>query len=68
MNNDWQCIFVTQYDYTAELIKAVLEDNDIKCFIISKKDSAYLFGDIELFVAPDQVLKAKQIIKTENFD
>ncbi len=68
MHNDWICIFATQYDYTAGLVKAILEDNEIKCFILSKKDSAYLFGEIELFVAPDDVLKAKQILKKENLD
>jgi hypothetical protein len=68
MNNDWQCIFTTQNDYTAEIVKAVLEDNEIKCFVISKKDSAYLFGEIELYVANDNVLKAKQILKKENLD
>lgn len=68
MNMDWQCIYSTQYDYIAEIVKAVLGDNGIKCFSLSKKDSAYLFGDIELYVAPDDVLKAKQIINRESFE
>ena len=68
MNMDWQCIYSTQYDHVAEIIKAVMEDNGIKCFSLSKKDSAYLFGEIELYVEPDDVLKAKQIIKKENFE
>ena len=68
MNSDWQCIYSTQYEHIAEIVKAVLEDNGMKCFSLSKKDSAYLFGDIELYVAPDDVMKAKQIIKKENFE
>jgi hypothetical protein len=68
MNTDWQCIFSTKFDHTAEIVKAILEDNDIKCFIISKKDSAYLFGEIDLYVASDDVLKAKQIINRERFE
>jgi hypothetical protein len=68
MNMDWQCIFTTQFDHTAQIVKAILVDNEIECFIINKKDSAYLFGDIELFVSPDNVLKAKQIIKKEKFE
>ncbi len=68
MNSDWQCIYTTQFDHTAGIIKAVLEDNEVKCFIMSKKDSAYLFGEIELYVASGDVLKAKQIIKKEHFE
>ena len=68
MNNDWKCIYTTQYEHIAEIVKAVLEDNEIKCFSLSKKDSAYLFGEIELYVEPDDVLKAKQIINRENFE
>jgi hypothetical protein len=68
MNTDWQCIFTTRFDHTAEIVKAVLEDNGIKCFLLSKKDSAYLFGDIELYVTSDDVLVAKQIINRERFE
>jgi hypothetical protein len=68
MNTDWQCIYSTRFDHTAGIVKAVLENNDIKCFMLSKKDSAYLFGDIELYVAADDVMKAKQIINRERFE
>ena len=68
MNNDWQSIYSTQYEHIAEIIKAVLEENGVKCFSVSKKDSAYLFGEIELYVASDDVMKAKQIIKKENLE
>ncbi|MFW5687332.1 MAG: putative signal transducing protein [Bacteroidota bacterium] len=68
MNNDWTCIYTTQYEHIAEIVKAVLEDNGIKCFSLSKKDSAYLFGEIELYVEPDDVLLAKQIINKDNFE
>lgn len=68
MNENWRCIYTTQYEHIAEIIKAILDDNDIKCFSLSKKDSAYLFGEIELYVDADHVLKAKQIIKNQNFE
>ncbi|MFP4288803.1 MAG: putative signal transducing protein [Bacteroidales bacterium] len=67
MNNNWQCIHKTQYEYIAEIIKGVLEDNQIKCFSLSKKDSAYLFGEIELYVSPDDVMRAKNILEREEF-
>ena len=65
---DWKCVFTTRYEYIAEIVKAVMENNGVKCFSVSKKDSAYLFGEIELYVAPDDVIKAKQIIKKESLE
>ncbi len=65
MNENWQVIYSTQQEYKAEIVKAVLEDNGIKCFSLSKKDSAYLFGEIELYVSPDHILRARQIIERE---
>ena len=65
MNENWQVIYSTQHDYKAEIIKAVLEENGIKCFSLNKKDSAYLFGEIELYVSPDNILRARQIIERE---
>jgi len=52
----------------AELIKAVLEADGIKCMLLNQQDSAYLFGEIQLFVHPDQYIKALQIIKQEDFE
>lgn len=65
MNENWQVIYNTQHEYKAEIVKAVLEDNGIKCFSLSKKDSAYLFGEIELYVGYDNILRARQIIERE---
>jgi hypothetical protein len=65
MNENWQVIYSTQQEYKAEIVKAVLEDNGIKCFSLSKKDSAYLFGEIELYVGYDDILRARQIIERE---
>ena len=49
--------------YLAELIKQMLSDHDIQSFIVNKQDSAYKFGDIELFVHRDDVMKAKMLIR-----
>lgn len=65
MNDNWSRIYSTQYEHIAEIVKAVLEDNDMDCVLVSKKDSAYLFGEIELYVNVENVLRAKQIIKRE---
>ncbi len=64
--DDWKKIYTTQYEHKAGIVKAVLKDHNIESVIVNKKDSAYLFGDLELFVNQDDVLKAKNIITKEN--
>jgi hypothetical protein len=49
--------------YRAELIRQMLSDHDIQAFIVNKQDSAYKFGDIELFVHRDDVIRAKMLIR-----
>ena len=41
----------------------MLMDHDILSFIVNKQDSAYKFGEIELFVHRDDVMKAKMLIR-----
>ena len=44
---------------------SLLEVQDIPAYKINKKDSSYIFGEIELYVAADLVDRAKLIL-TEN--
>ena len=62
MVGDWVKIHVVSQEYEAEMIKGLLEASDIDCVIINKKDSAYLFGEIEIFVDVENAFLAKQII------
>jgi hypothetical protein len=48
--------------YEAELIVGFLETYDIEATIMNKRDSNYLFGDVEIYVAEKDAEKAKQII------
>ncbi|HAK00001.1 MAG TPA: hypothetical protein DCM62_08250 [Bacteroidales bacterium] len=65
MLSDWHLIYSSQYLHQAEFYKAVLEDFGIQAVVINKKDSAYLFGEVELYVQSDDVINAKQIINKE---
>ena len=49
--------------YRAELIRQMLSDHNIQAFLVNKQDSAYKFGDIELFVHRDHVIRAKLLIR-----
>ena len=60
---DWRQIFSTGQLYMAEMIKSILEDNNLNVVLLNKQDSFYLFGDIELYVKPDDVIRAKFLIK-----
>jgi hypothetical protein len=62
MLDNWVIIYSTAQVYEAELVKSVMEDNEIECVIMNKKDSTYGFGDIELYVPTEAAFKAKQLI------
>ena len=62
MSDNWEVIYSTNQLYEAELVKTMLGDNEIECVIMNKQDSAYRFGEIEVFVPTEGVLKAKQLI------
>lgn len=63
MTGDLVCIYGTGKPYLAELLRQMLAGHDIQAFIINKQDSAYKFGDIELYVHRDDVIRAKKLIR-----
>ena len=64
MNKDWIKIYSTGVAYKAEILKGLLIENNVDAVIINKKDSSYGFGELELYVSADDVVKAKHIITT----
>ncbi len=66
MKDNWQRIYSNANEHEVEIVKAVLEDAGIRSVAMNKKDRAYLFGEIELYVQADDVMKAKQIIEKES--
>jgi len=63
MENDLVQIYSVGKAYLAELIKQMLADNNIPAFLVNKQDSAYKFGEIEMYVDRDDVIKAKMLIR-----
>jgi hypothetical protein len=63
MEPDWINIFTTSKPYLAEMAKDILEENDFDVVIINKQDSLYLIGDIEVYTKPENVIRAKFLIK-----
>ena len=55
-------IYSTGQPYTAELVKQMLIDNNIGAFLVNKQDSTYKFGEVELYVDRDDVIRSKMLI------
>ena len=51
---------------SVELKLALLQAQGINAVIINKQDSSYLFGEAELYVPHDEVIRAKRILNEEN--
>jgi hypothetical protein len=63
MSTDQVQIYAVGNPYQAELIRQMLMNSNIQAFIINKQDSAYKFGDIELYVHRDDIIRAKKLIE-----
>ena len=64
MEKGWIIAYSTRLAYQAEIFKEVLHDHGIAAQIINKMDSTYqTFGDIEVYVPDDHILKAKMLAK-----
>tara|TARA_B100000214_G_scaffold74256_1_gene49958 strand:+ start:87 stop:293 length:207 start_codon:yes stop_codon:yes gene_type:complete len=51
----------------AEIIKQMLEENNIDVVILNKQDSSYLmFGDIEIYIKKEQEQQAKSLLTDTN--
>lgn len=62
MSDDFKVVFTAGKLYNAEMVKDVLENAGVEATIMNKKDSAYQFGDIEVYVSKADYARAKEII------
>jgi len=62
---EWQKVYQDSQQYRAEIVKAILEENELDPVLVDKKDSAYQFGHFEVHVAADHVIRALKIINEE---
>ena len=64
MEDNWVSVFTTDQPYLADIVKQVLQENNIVSVVINKIDSSYsMFGEVEVYVDRDLVIKAKSIIE-----
>ena len=62
---DWQAVYKDNNEHRAVIVKDVLEDKNLYPVLVNKTISAHGFGNFEIFVAPDCVIKAIKIINEE---
>ena len=63
MTNDKVQVYSTNKTFEADMIKKYLADHDVIAFILNKMDSAYHFGEVEILVNRDDVIKSKKLIE-----
>jgi hypothetical protein len=64
MNNiNWIKIYSTNQIQQPEIIKSIFEEADIPCTSIDKKDSSYIFGEIEIYVPEEKLAEATSLLK-----
>jgi hypothetical protein len=66
---NWISVFSTDQTYKAELVKEYLANENIEAVVFDKKDSAYtIFGEVELYVQPENENMAAELIKCFKID
>ncbi len=68
MDSKWQKVYSTDLKYRAEIVRAVLEDQEMHPVIVDKQDTMYQvasWGTVEIYVAPENVLRAMKIIRDD---
>lgn len=63
MTNNRVAVYTTNQLFEAEMIKQYLSDHNISAFVLNKMDSAYHFGEIEILVTRDDVIRSKKLIE-----
>ena len=66
--DNWICVYTTNQIYKAEAVKDLLTEENIEAVVMNKKDSWYLFGDVELYVQPEDEHLAVELIKGFKFE
>ena len=63
MEKGWKNIYNTSDDYLVSLATDLLDNNEIESVVINHKDSAYVWGEYELYVKEEVEDQALQILE-----
>ncbi len=63
---NWIKVFESSQQIRAEIVKGILEENEIPAVVLNKKETVYhVFGTYEVLVNRDQLLQATNLIQNE---
>ncbi len=64
--DNWIKVFETGEQIRAEIVKGVLEENEIKAVVLNKKETVYqIFGTYQVLVLKEDLLLATNLIQNE---
>ena len=64
---DWVKVYTSSLPHKVNIVKAVLDDNQIPSMEVDRKDSTYTFmGEVELYVHKENMILAEFIIKSND--
>ena len=66
MEDNLKEVFSANKMYKIEILQDLLEQNDIKSFVLNQKGSAFLVGEIKLYVDEKDEAKALEFIKNHS--
>ena len=62
---NWEQIYSTASLAHAEILKGMLNENNITVVLVNKKDSGYVvLGEVEIWVNKDDIVRALHLIKS----
>ncbi|MEZ4936550.1 MAG: hypothetical protein R2799_03055 [Crocinitomicaceae bacterium] len=65
----WTQVYITTSNALANIKKHILEEKGISVIVLNQKDSLYNnFGDIKLYVKPENAIRAIRIIEEDDHE
>ena len=63
-NPEWEKIYTGESEFEVEILRSMLEGNEIPAMILNKQDSFYkVIGSVELYTQRSFVVKAINLIR-----
>ena len=62
MDDSWVKVYTSSDFFKSEMVRQLLIENDIEAVILNKQGYPYNIGEIEVYVQPTVVQKAKELI------
>ena len=62
----WIKVYSSDNQVQVEIAKSILLENNIDSIDVSKKDSSYVFGEIELYVQENNAIISRLVLTQNN--